>query len=78
MKSCMELMTATLGVVIFVGIAAAKDEKAKAGDPESPSCHGTAVNFVATPSEAAQQAKKDEKLVFVLHVSGQFEDPSIT
>jgi hypothetical protein len=74
----MGLMTAALAAVVFVGITGAKDEKGKAGDPEAPSCHGTAVNFVATPSEAAQQAKKDEKLVFVLHVSGQFEDPSIT
>jgi hypothetical protein len=51
---------------------------AKNASEESPSCHGTAVNFVDTPSEAAKQAKKEEKLVFVLHVSGQFEDPGIT
>ena len=36
------------------------------------------MNFVNTPSEAAKEAKKQEKLVFVLHVSGQFEDPGIT
>jgi hypothetical protein len=40
--------------------------------------HGTSVAFVSTPSEAAQQAKKEQKLVFVLHVSGHFEDPSLT
>ncbi len=90
MKSCMKLMTAGLATAIFVGIAGAKDEKGLAtrvaegrpapgaADQEAPSCHGTAVNFVATPSEAAKQAKKEEKLVFVLHVSGQFEDPTIT
>jgi hypothetical protein len=39
---------------------------------------GTTVEFVSTPSEAAQQAKKQEKLVFVLHVSGYFEDPKLT
>jgi hypothetical protein len=39
---------------------------------------GTSVNFVDSPSEAAQQAKKDGKLVFVLHVSGDFEDPRFT
>ncbi len=39
---------------------------------------GTHVDFLSTPSEAARQAKKEEKLVFVLHVSGQFEDPRFT
>jgi hypothetical protein len=40
--------------------------------------HGTSVEFVGTPSEAARQAKKEQKLVFVLHVSGHFEDPKFT
>jgi hypothetical protein len=40
--------------------------------------HGTQVEFVDTPKEAAEQAKKEEKLVFVLHVSGLFEDPKLT
>lgn len=45
---------------------------------EEPGCHGTSVHFLDTPSEAARQALKEEKLVFVLHVSGHFEDPGIT
>jgi hypothetical protein len=46
----------------------------------APTCgkHGTTVEFVDTPSEAATQAKKEGKLVFVLHVSGHFEDPKFT
>jgi hypothetical protein len=40
--------------------------------------YGTSVQFVKTPSEAARQALKEEKLVFVLHVSGQFETPDFT
>ncbi len=40
--------------------------------------HGTSVNFYDTPSEAAAAAKKELKLVFVLHVSGHFEDPRFT
>jgi len=40
--------------------------------------YGTSVEFVSTPSEAARLAKKDQKLVFVLHVSGHFEDPQFT
>jgi hypothetical protein len=33
---------------------------------------------VATPSMAAARAKAEQKLVFVLHVSGHFEDPTFT
>lgn len=40
--------------------------------------HGTSVAFHDTPSEAAARARKDQKLVFVLHVSGNFEDPRFT
>jgi hypothetical protein len=39
---------------------------------------GTSVDFVSTPSKAAELAKKQQKLVFVLHVSGKFEDPRFT
>ena len=45
---------------------------------EEPACFGTKVEFVDTPREAAALAKKQEKLVFVLHVSGNFEDPRFT
>jgi hypothetical protein len=39
---------------------------------------GTSVEFLKTPSEAARLALKEEKLVFVLHVSGLFENPDFT
>ena len=39
---------------------------------------GTAVDFLDSPKEAAALAKKEEKLVFILHVSGLFEDPRFT
>jgi hypothetical protein len=52
---------------------------------ESPACtkcgkqtYGTSVQWAGTPSEAATKAKAEEKLVFVLHVSGYFEDPNFT
>jgi predicted outer membrane protein len=54
---------------------------ARAGDlTDKPSCsaHGTTIDFFDTPAEAAKQAKKEAKLVFVLHVSGNFEDPRFT
>ena len=39
---------------------------------------GTSVEFVDSPKDAAALAKKEEKLVFILHVSGHFEDPRFT
>jgi hypothetical protein len=39
---------------------------------------GTAVTFLATPKLAGEQAEKDQKLQFLLHVSGNFEDPGFT
>jgi hypothetical protein len=71
---------AVLVTAVFLGTACGKGDNARpqSADAESSSCHGTTVHFVNTPSEAAREAKKQEKLVFVLHVSGQFEDPGIT
>jgi hypothetical protein len=40
--------------------------------------HGTKIELVDTPKEAAALAKKEQKLVMVLHVSGHFEDPALT
>ena len=40
--------------------------------------YGTTVVFAESPAEAAEQAIKDEKLVLVLHVSGNFETPDYT
>lgn len=33
---------------------------------------------MGSPSEAAKKAKDEQKLVFVLHVSGHFEDARFT
>jgi hypothetical protein len=40
--------------------------------------YGTSIEFQDSPKDAAARAKKEEKLVFVLHVSGNFEDPRFT
>lgn len=40
--------------------------------------YGTSIEFLDSPREAAAKALKEEKLVFVLHVSGNFEDPTLT
>jgi hypothetical protein len=83
-----------LGLASLLGLATAyatdvKGSDAKTGKPpaatnpidaalDESGCHGTAINFLDTPSDAAKKAKKDEKLVFILHVSGNFEDPKYT
>ena len=50
--------------------------------PKAPetSCgnYGTSVQFVNNPAEAARQARRQDKLVFLLHVSGNFEDAKFT
>lgn len=40
--------------------------------------YGTSVEWAGSPSEAAKLAKEQQKLVFILHVSGYFEDPKFT
>ena len=64
---------ACLGLTLLAG-------SARAGDETEGVCQtfGTKVEFVSTPSEAARLAKKEQKLAFVLHVSGRFEDPRFT
>ena len=51
-----------------------------AGASAEESCgeFGTTVSFTDSPAEAARQARQEEKLVFVLHVSGHFETPEYT
>jgi hypothetical protein len=61
-------------------VAAAVFADAKNDQEDKPACsaHGTTIDFLDTPKEAAAQARKEKKLVFVLHVSGNFEDPRFT
>ena len=51
---------------------------AKPGETASCGQYGTSVHFEKTPSDAARKALKEEKLVMVLHVSGDFENPEFT
>jgi hypothetical protein len=76
-----------VGLICALGLARAggPGDASDVSAPAKPSSQarscgsfGTSVAFLSTPSDAARQAKKDEKLVFVLHVSGHFEDPRFT
>jgi hypothetical protein len=40
--------------------------------------YGTSVDFVDSPTEAAEKALKEKKLLFVLHVAGNFEKDCFT
>ena len=62
----------------LLGVAAVALLAAPAGAQEATCGYGTKIDFVDTPKEAAALAKKQEKLVMVLHVSGHFEDPGLT
>jgi hypothetical protein len=72
------------GLCLAATVLAAADPPAILACSEPPaaaaSCgkHGTSVDFKDSPTEAARLAREQEKLVFVLHVSGHFEDPGIT
>jgi hypothetical protein len=64
-------------LALFLGTTAvAKSPSFK----EETSCgdYGTSVHFENTPIDAAKAAKKDGRLVMVLHISGHFEDPGLT
>jgi hypothetical protein len=69
-----------LAHVVGLGLALGGEIDTKIIKTEGKTCgsHGTQVEFLDTPTEAAKQAKKEEKLVFVLHVSGNFEDSRFT
>jgi hypothetical protein len=64
---------------VKLALAQAKDDSCSTGMCKANDVfHRTAVTFAASPKLAAEQAVKDKKLVFVLHVSGNFEDPGFT
>jgi hypothetical protein len=73
-------MLAALGLgLALTPDATSKDVAQKPAEPQ-PGCggYGTSVDFEETPKAAADKAKKEEKLVFVLHVSGDFEESGRT
>jgi hypothetical protein len=59
-------------------LAAASSSAAALADEAVCGEYGTSVVFADSPAEAARQALKEEKLVFVLHVSGLFEESEFT
>jgi len=66
------------GLLLSAGLVSAGSPKAPPAEGATCGSYGTTVEFVDSPAEAARLAKKQGKLVFVLHVSGNFEDPRFT
>jgi len=69
---------ALLAFVLAAGSSAVSAGKTVAAEEEVCGQFGTTLTFAASPAEAARQALKEEKLVFVLHVSGNFEESQFT
>ena len=61
-----------------VGIGVSPFQGRTAGAEEVCGDYGTSVTFAESPAAAAKQALLEEKLVFVLHVSGNFEASAFT
>jgi hypothetical protein len=57
------------------GVRPPPQAKAK---PAVDRCFGTRLEFAVSPAEAYRKARNEKKLVFLLHVSGQFEKPEFT
>ena len=73
------ILVGAVAVLLFgAGVGHAQNGKTPKDGEVCNGDFGTSVTFLKTPSEAAKQALKEEKLVFVLHVSGHFEDPRFT
>jgi hypothetical protein len=70
----------TAGVLAVAWLTGTVSSGAAAEPADTASCgqYGTRVHFEKTPSDAARKALKEEKLVMVLHVSGDFENPEFT
>ena len=67
-----------LAQVLGLGLVLGADSDKPKPKAETCGSFGTHVEFFDTPTDAAKKAVKEEKLVFVLHVSGNFEDPRFT
>ena len=66
------------GAFVLPGSAADKQPGIKGSGAETCGDYGTSLHFEKTPKDAAKKAAKEEKLVFVVHVSGIFEETDLT
>lgn len=64
----------------FPSTTAALPEPIKISLSKGPRCDrfGTAIDFLRSPTLAFDRSAREQKLVMVLHVAGNFEDPGFT
>ena len=74
----MKIFSKFFSRVAALAVAAAVLSGPRAFGEEECGDYGTSVIFADSTAEAAKQAIKEEKLVFVLHVSGNFEVAEFT
>jgi hypothetical protein len=60
--------------------AKAKPREKPAAEEKDAPCetYGTSVKFAPSQAQAAREARKGKKLLFVMHISGNFEDAKFT
>ena len=78
MRGNLRLAAASLLAVLWLMDTQGGNVVAKPAAAATCGEYGTSVHFEKTPSIAARKALKEEKLVMVLHVSGDFENPEFT
>ena len=73
---------ASLMLPVFALLLIAAQDGIKQDPPTCVDCkqetYGTTIQWEGSVKDAAKKAKDEKKLVFVLHVSGNFEDPKFT
>lgn len=74
----MSRLSKGLGGLLLATVMAVGGAQVARADGETCGQYGTTLQFADSPAAAAQQALKEEKLVFILHVSGNFEDSAFT
>jgi hypothetical protein len=76
----MNILTRIVGaaLVAAVGVGAANAKSPVLKEPAPCGDHGTSIYMEDNPAAAAKKARKEERRVMILHVSGQFEDPKLT
>lgn len=75
---CFLIPVAITAAVIWAGAVSLALAEEDVKSAETCGEFGTSIEFVDSPADAAKKALEDEKLVFVLHVSGNFETPDYT
>ena len=72
-------LLATLSIsLLLCGVALAQDAQSGTCQDPADRSYGTALTWEPDDEAAAKEAREGDKLLFVLHLSGHFEDPALT